>query len=56
MTTTDNSWVCVVIHPHARLREQEIAIDILINKAAVIFMWATPRWRHQAILSCIMKG
>jgi short-subunit dehydrogenase len=26
------------------------------NKAAVVFMWATPRWLHQAIFSRIMNG
>jgi len=26
------------------------------NKASVIFMWATPRWLHQAILSRAMNG
>jgi hypothetical protein len=26
------------------------------NKAAVIFMWATPRWLHQAIFSRVMNG
>jgi short-subunit dehydrogenase len=26
------------------------------NKASVIFMWATPRWLHQAIFSRIMNG
>jgi uncharacterized protein len=26
------------------------------NKASVIFMWATPRWLHQAIFSRVMNG
>jgi uncharacterized protein len=26
------------------------------NKASVIFMWATPRWLHQGILSRVMNG
>ncbi len=26
------------------------------NKASVIFMWATPRWLHQAVLSGVMNG
>jgi short-subunit dehydrogenase len=26
------------------------------NKAAVIFMWATPRWLHQAIFSRVMNA
>ena len=26
------------------------------NRAGVIFMWATPRWLHQAIFSRIMKA
>jgi short-subunit dehydrogenase len=26
------------------------------NKASVIFMWATPRWLHQAIFSRIMNA
>jgi uncharacterized protein len=26
------------------------------NKASVIFMWATPRWLHQAVLSRVMNG
>ena len=26
------------------------------NKAAVIFIWATPRWLHQAIFSRVMNG
>jgi len=26
------------------------------NKAAVIFMWATPRWLHQAVFSRVMNG
>jgi len=26
------------------------------NKAVVIFMWATPRWLHQAVLSRVMNG
>ena len=26
------------------------------NKAAVILMWATPRWLHQAFLSRVMNG
>ena len=26
------------------------------NKATVIFVWATPRWLHQAILSRIMNA
>jgi hypothetical protein len=26
------------------------------NKAIVIFVWATPRWLHQAVFSRIMNG
>jgi uncharacterized protein len=26
------------------------------NKAAVIFMWATPRWLHQAMFSRVMNA
>jgi uncharacterized protein len=26
------------------------------NKFFVIFMWATPRWLHQAFLSRVMNG
>lgn len=26
------------------------------NNAIVMFVWATPRWLHQAIFSCIMNG
>jgi len=26
------------------------------NKVSVIFMWATPRWLHQAFLSRVMNG
>jgi len=26
------------------------------NKVSVIFMWATPRWLHQAIFSRVMNA
>jgi hypothetical protein len=27
-----------------------------VNKAAVVFMWATPRWLHQAVFSRVMNA
>jgi hypothetical protein len=46
--TSMSSWVGV--------RYSNRQHNCLINKAIVTFVWATPRWLHQAVFSRIMNG